>query len=345
MKKILHVLSTTELSGAENVVADICMMFEYEYEMYYCSLKGDIEAALYDRGVKYIPVNNLSIKELKKVIKSYKPDVIHAHDVKATVISCFASGSVPVISHLHGNPNDMNKKTIKAYLYLLASFKVKKIIAVSNSCIDDFIFKKFIVQKSIVLRNIVYINRIKKLIAKDQQDYKFDFVFLGRLSYPKNPKRVAMVASKILKKLTNVRFGIIGDGEFKEQMVDIFKSEGILDRVIFTGKLSYPYKALKQARCMLMCSRYEGTPIAALEAMALGVPIVSTPVDGMKDLINNYETGYLSDDDNELAEFVINLISEESLNDRISKKSIEKFNEINNLNYYKTNLKNIYEEL
>ncbi|UJF15264.1 glycosyltransferase [Jeotgalibaca sp. MA1X17-3] len=147
MKKILHVLNTSKLSGAENVAADICMMFDGEYEMYYCSLKGEIENALSNRGINYIPTNKLSIKELKKVIEKYNPDIIHAHDVKATFISSLVAGDIPLVSQLHVNQDDMKKKTMKANLYLLSSFKVKEIIAVSEGCIDDFVYKKFIEKK------------------------------------------------------------------------------------------------------------------------------------------------------------------------------------------------------
>jgi hypothetical protein len=54
MKRILHILSTNTLSGAENVAADICMMFRDEYEMAYCSLDGPIKDSLCGRGVNFI---------------------------------------------------------------------------------------------------------------------------------------------------------------------------------------------------------------------------------------------------------------------------------------------------
>jgi hypothetical protein len=60
MKRILHILSTNTLSGAENVAADICMMFRDEYEMAYCSLDGPIKDSLCGRGVNFIPLKKLN---------------------------------------------------------------------------------------------------------------------------------------------------------------------------------------------------------------------------------------------------------------------------------------------
>jgi len=343
--KILHILSTNKLSGAENVVADICMMFEGIYEMAYCSVVGPIKQSLEDRGVEYIPIEKMSIFQIRKVIKEYKPDIIHAHDVRATVIATFVSGNIPVISHLHVNHENMRKVSLKSIFYLISSKKVEKIIIVSDSCINDYYFRNLIKNKTIKLKNIIYLQRIKMLTDKDDNEYNFDFVFLGRLSYAKNPQRVAKVATNILKRCSDAKFGVIGEGELREEMENIFKDEGVIDRVIFTGHLPYPYKALEKAKCMLMCSRYEGLPIAALEAMALGVPIVSTPVDGMREIIINYDTGFLSSKDEELANSVVRILSDEELYKSMSSLSRKRFQYLNDENYYKEKLKSIYDDI
>ncbi|MDO6355733.1 glycosyltransferase [Caloramator sp. CAR-1] len=340
--KVLHALTSNKLSGAENVVADICMMFENEYEMVYCSPDGQIRKDLQDRGVNFIPLRKLNVFELIKVVKKFNPDIIHAHDVKATLISTVVSGKIPVISHLHGNSKDMTRITIKSILYFLSSLKVKKIIGVSESCIEEYVLNKFIKNKAIVLKNIIYEKRLNALFDKDINNYDFDFIFLGRLSYAKNPERVAKVASKVLKCCPNAKFGVIGEGELKDEMIKVFKSEGVIDRVTFTGKLPYPYKALKSSKCLLMCSRYEGLPIAALEAMALGVPVVSTPVDGLKEIIINGENGFLSDLDHELVDYVIEILSDKNRYSYMTDACKRFFKENNKEKLYKNALLELY---
>ena len=96
---------------------------------------------------------------------------------------------------------------------------------------------------------------------------------------------------------------------------------------------------------MLMTSRWEGTPMCALEAMALGVPIVSTPVDGLKELIEEGENGFLSNDDDLLADRIYSLIMDNDLQKRFSAKEQEKFSVLNSLVDYKNTLKICYEEI
>jgi glycosyltransferase involved in cell wall biosynthesis len=343
--KILHILNTSKLSGAENVVADICMMFQNKYQMAYCSPAGPIEEALTDRGVSFFPVNKLNFSSVRRVLRKYKPDIIHAHDPKATLLAAALAGSKPLVSHLHGNNDNMAKITVKSILYMLAARRVDRIIVVAESCLDEYILKSVIERKTVLLRNIIFSKRIEKLIDKDENEYKFDFIFLGSLIYPKHPDRVARVASEVLKRVPAARFGIIGEGELAEQMEKIFITEGVSDRAVFTGRLPYPYKALSRARCFLMCSRNEGTPIAALEAMAFGLPIVSTPVDGIVKLVENGKTGFLSDDESVLADALIILLTDDVERMRMSQETLRKFKEINNQKAYYLSLESIYQSL
>ncbi len=341
--RILHILASDIFTGAENVAADICMMFKDEHEMAYCSPDdGSVKRILEDRGVSFFPVRKMSMAEIKSKIKAFRPDIIHAHDVRATVLAKCTAGKIPVISHLHVRGDDMSVFSLKSLLYLIAAMRTKRVIVVSKSCLSDYYFGKLIRSKTVFLQNVIFLPRIEKLMYKDTKDYHFELVFLGRLCYQKDPQRIAKVASQVLKKCADISFGIIGEGELRHEMEAIFREEGVADRVFFTGRLDYPYKALKQAKCMLLCSRFEGTPIAALEAMALGVPIVSTPVDGMLDIIDNQRTGFLYSDDQALAEAVQKLLLDRHIHKEMSIAGINKFNDLNNVIDYKGRLGDIY---
>ena len=82
--------------------------------------------------------------------------------------------------------------------------------------------------------------------------------------------------------------------------------------------------------------------MCALEAMALGVPIVSTPVDGLKVLVKQDENGYLSDDDGELAKRVLEIATDPALRERLSKDTLAKAKVLNDTQVYTERLLRAY---
>jgi glycosyltransferase involved in cell wall biosynthesis len=338
--KVLHILSSNKLSGAENVAVEIIRMFNEKIEMVYASPEGEIRDSLINKKVNYIAIEKLSVKEIKRIIRLYKPDIIHAHDIRATIIACCATIKIPIVSHIHGNHDDMKKVTFKSLLYLFFSKRVKKIITVSNSVVEEYVFSKLINKKTVVLYNVINKDLIYKNLSNDKNEYNYDFIFLGRLEHPKDPLRVAQVAQRVIKNVPSARFGVIGDGSFKEKMKELFELEGVNKNVDFLGFMNNPYKVLSQAKAMMMCSKYEGTPMAALEAMVLGVPIVSTPVDGMKVLINNGVNGFISNKNDELVNLLTEIIT--GKHKYLSGEAQKSMTRFTNVNEYKEQLIKIY---
>lgn len=343
--KVLHVLYSNQLSGAENVAADICIMFEKNLDTAYCSPNGSVATALKDREVIYFPMNSFSIRELKKVIRQFEPDLLHAHDVRATVLVSLVAGNLPWVSHLHVNNGDMSHLSAKSLLYRQAVRRADKIIAVSKSCLDDYKYKETIKEKTVVMENVLNPDRLSRLIELNDEGLAFDFVYIGRLADQKDPVRVAKVAADVLKKRPDCQFGIIGEGPMKKDMEEVFEREKVSSQVTFTGRLASPYKTLQSSKCLLMCSKYEGTPIAALEAMALSVPIVSTPVDGMKNLVITGETGVLSNENSVLVEAVCRLITDELYQVKMKRASFTRYQKVNDHQTYKHKLNSIYTDM
>lgn len=340
--KVLHLLSSNKFSGAENVVCQIINMFKNEIEMIYCSPRGQIEESLADKDINYKSIKKLSIKEIKEVIKEYKPDIIHAHDVRASIMAVLSTKKIPVISHIHGNFGNTNKNNSKSILYRLFLSRFSKIIAVSDSVVNEYMFSNKLRKKSIVLYNVIDVEMILDKIKMDNNEYDFDCVFLGRLTYPKNPERLVSIMKHVIEQNPKIKLGIIGDGELKDTIVNLIRKENMERNIKMMGFIDNPYKILAQSKLMLMCSRYEGTPMAALEAMSLGIPIVSTPVDGLNNIIENGVDGFLDKDDSILAEHISIILSDNKLLDSLSKNVKKKAEKICNINKYKNTIVEIY---
>lgn len=342
--KILHLLTSKTFSGAENVVCQIIDIFRDEYDMVYCSVFGPIEEELKNRDISFNGLKEFKYSEVKRVINHIKPDIIHAHDIRASIIASLFTKHCTVISHIHGNHDNMNKYTIKSILYRLIASKFKHIFWVSDSAINQYKFSSKVQGNSSVLYNVINIDELIRKKESDSNTYDYDVVYLGRLSYPKNPERLIKIFEKVYNKLPETRFAIIGDGNLKKQTEDLARKLEIDKNVDFLGFMSNPFKILSDSKVMVMTSRYEGTPMCALEGMSLGVPIVSTPTDGLKEVVVNGETGYLSNDDKELVAYICRLVSEKSINSKFKEKSEMRSRLINDIKNYKQELERVYKD-
>ena len=342
--KVLHVLASNKYSGAENVVCQIIKLFKNEdnIEMAYCSVEGPIRETLSQKDINFFGIEKLTTKNLKKIIKTYQPDIIHAHDMKASFICSFATSKIPVISHIHNNAYDSRKFSLKSIAYLVASKKIAHIFWVSNSSLKDYKFSKMVAKKSSVLENVIDVAELYEKIKLDNNEYSFDVIFLGRLSYPKNPHRLLDVCKLLKEKLSNIRVAIVGSGELEEEIHEYFESLGLNNNVKFFGYQSNPMKILWQSKVMLMTSRWEGLPMCVLEAMALNVKIVCTPLDGVTDTMINDKKCYFCQSDDELANKAFEIISSYRKNNEIYNIEFDINDNVILRNNYKNEISKIY---
>ena len=340
--KIIHLLCSNRFSGAENVICQIINMFKDEpnVEMLYCSPDGQIRNALLEREIEFVPLKGVNLKEVKRVIAEQNPDVIYAHDMRASFVAACACGKIPLISHIHNNAFDSRGISPKSIAYLFAAVKAKHIFWVSKTAFSGYAFHTLFSKKSSILYNVIDVNALKEKAQKDENQYNYDVIFLGRLTYQKNPERLLKVFSILAKKLPEVKIAIVGTGELENEVEALAKEYDLEKNIDFLGFCENPLKILQDSKAMIMTSRWEGTPMCALEAQALGVPIVSTPTDGLKDLIKHGETGFLSDDDEKLAEYLLSIIKDENLRESLSKNALCFSQEFNNVENYKLEIKN-----
>lgn len=341
--KVLHLLQSSHFSGAENVVCQIIDMFKDDnIEMVYCSRDGQIREALKERDVIFLPLTQFSIQEVKKVMREYNPDIIHAHDAYASFIAAIVGEKCGIISHIHCNHNGLNRLSIKSLLYLWGSKKFRHIFWVSDSAYNDYCFKRHIASTYSTLYNVLNIDEVLKKKNLDVNKYDYDVVYVGRLSYQKNPERLIRVISLAIKINPKIKMAIIGIGDLLETTKKLSEDLGVDYNISFLGYRNNPLKILHDAKVMLMTSRFEGTPMCALEAMALGVPIVSTPTDGLNELVINGMTGYLSDEDTVLAEKITRIVADRDLYKRLSSNSRLRAIDLMNLESYKNKINKVY---
>ena len=340
---IIHLLSSNTFSGAENVVCQIIRMFKGEkYKMIYCSPEGTIRKKLENEKIQYLGLNKMNYKSVKKIISEFKPDIIHAHDIKASIIASMFSKECCIISHIHGNHDKMKKISLKSILYCLFSNKFKRIFWVSKSAMNEYFFAKRVTKKSKLLVNVIDKKQINSKLEKDDNIYNYDIIYLGRLSFEKDPLRVYNIMKNVVLNNNKIKGVFVGDGYLKKELEENIIQDRMNKNIFLKGNMENPMKILKSSKVVIMASRYEGTPMCALEAMSLGIPIVATPTDGLVNIVNNEYNGFLSSKNEELVLKIEQIIYDDEYRRKLSMNCINKFKEINNLEEYKKVLEKEY---
>lgn len=183
---------------------------------------------------------------------------------------------------------------------LAAYKKMDKIILVSKNAENSFL-KRFpsLAIKTEVILNPVDIKKVN--ILSKQVCLKVNItptiVSIGRLTNPKQIHRLLFVAKKFFKSGIPVKFQIIGDGELRLDLENLAKELQVDHLVSFLGYQANPYPYIKSADVLVSASSYEGFGLVLCEAMALGVPVVSTKTAGPIEIIGNNEFGLLCEHD------------------------------------------------
>ena len=147
MLKVLHLLSSDRFSGAENVVCQIITAFDgdSEVEHLYVSPEGPIRETLKEKNIRYVPVKYLNGIDLKRIVRIEQPDIIHAHDMLASLFATFCVRNIPIVSHIHNN--NFGFKGVGPFVtslaYCIAARRAKHIFWVSEAAYNGFRYKKF----------------------------------------------------------------------------------------------------------------------------------------------------------------------------------------------------------
>jgi CDP-glycerol glycerophosphotransferase len=112
-----------------------------------------------------------------------------------------------------------------------------------------------------------------------------NFVTMGRLSPEKDHQKLIHAFAKTAQLHKNVRLYIVGEGVLDVELKDLSLTLGLGEKVIFTGQLSNPFYLINQCDCFVLSSNHEGQPMVLLEALIVGIPIISTDIAGSRSIL------------------------------------------------------------
>lgn len=343
--RVLHVLKSSVYSGAENIAIMIIKGLENQYESAYLATDGEISHVLEREHIKGFLLGKYTRKNIQKVIRKYRPDIVHAHDFTATVMCALISGKFRLISHLHYDPPWVKNWNVKTIIYSLCFLKIRKVLSVSNIMMEQMIFADKFKAKSLVVKNPINVSRV---IERAQEgladaDYKSDLLFVGRLVEQKDPGAFITMVSKVKAKgHPDIFARMVGDGVLLDYCRDLVIAQDLENNIELLGFQENPYRYMKHTRVLCMTSRWEGFGLVLAEAAALGIPVLSTRTSGACDVLGSGSWA-LCDDEEVMVEKVEKLLFSPEIYEREHFEALARIKGINDLDAYLSKVAAIYQ--
>lgn len=364
MLKVMQVSSDTNIGGAGKCILTFLKFYNREkFEIPVLLpegslLKKECEAL----GAKVFEINGMkdksfdigAIKELIKVFKKEKPNIVHAHASMSAKIAAKLCGiKVVYTRHSVFEPSPKISKGIGKFLSGLANNSTAdEIIAVAEAAKDNLLKTGVDEKKITVLLNGV--EPLLKLSEEKRMEIKEKFGVLpdekvvsivARLNPVKGHKYFVEAARIIKEKGLKAKFLIAGTGEAEESIKAQIKELGLEDTVKMLGFLSDVSSLMNITDIQANCSfGTEATSLSLLEGMSLGVPAVVTEFGGNPGVIQNGRNGFLVPINNAeaLAEKIAELIENEELYKKMQAESLLIYKEKFTAEVYAGNIEGVY---
>ena len=348
-RRVLHVIDSLDLGGAQVVLLNLIRHAD--------ATRYEIDAAcLHGHGVYWQRLTAAGVRahslSFHHYFPSYVPglmwlmltrryDIVHAHLLAANVIAkpLAALCGVPVrINHDHCNDKLTDPRKWAPAADKFANRFASHVVTVSDSTREYIVdVERVPAERVTTIHNGVDLEAFRprpdmRAAAREQWKLPPDaFVVagIGRLTFQKNFALFLDVAAEVLRMSPRAFFVIAGTGEDEPALREQAARLGIAERVRFLGFVGEMAQLYPAIDMLLLTSRYEGLPITILEAMAVGLPIVSSRLDGVQEILVDGEDAALVPPDEPLtfAARINQLIADHALAQRYAEAALAKVRE------------------
>ncbi len=333
MIKVAIILPGFDVGGTENMVANLVQNInKSEFDVMVISLKpasgSHVQKLIESSGVKIAyadkkPGFSISVWfRIYHILKEFEPDIIHSNMYPFVfTVPYLYLHDIKLLHTIHNKPiNEFKKKYFKVARRL---YKDDKAIPVA---ISDIIKKEMLELYEIhhieCIYNPVNISKFYNDRYYDFSGRKVRFINVARMMLQKNQRLLVDAFAKAYKSTDgNCELRFVGDGGLRKELEARVKELGIQDVITFYGNVSNVSDYLADADVFVLSSDYEGLPLSGLEAMASGLPIVSTNVGGMADIVTDNGILVEKGDTDGLASALISYVNDHELIERHSKNS------------------------
>ncbi|PEA54439.1 glycosyl transferase [Bacillus pseudomycoides] len=313
--KILYLVSTLERCGPINVLYNIIQnMDKKRFTPIICTFSSEksnsCKKEFEDLGVQIYSFNINGLlpvlikgKNIKNIVDKINPDVIHSHGIRGDLFTAFYLKDYYTVSTIHNYPYEdyvmAYKKivgTIMAVINLYAFRKIEFPVACSYT-VSEKIKKKTckdykVIQNGIDTNIFSFVDYQQKKEIRQVLEIpkeKNVYLFLGALIPRKNPTVVIEAFKKFNKNLDSMLL-IVGDGELYNTCE---KHIGTDKNIKLIGKVNNPEDYYAAADFYIAGSSSEGLPMAVMEAMSTGLPVILSDIESHREILRSNETAGL----------------------------------------------------
>ncbi|EKN66449.1 glycosyltransferase, group 1 family protein [Neobacillus bataviensis LMG 21833] len=295
--------------------------------------------------IEIVYVSSIDYREFKKIKneilnRTLKDDVFIFNGNRAIYLGALFPMSYKKIAIQHSSIIDQQdgviKKIFRKSLYKVLLNNYVRLIGVSYNTISPIASKSkvSVIHNGIDTAKFYPINEVDKMKLRSRLRFEKDkkiLVMVGVFTDNKGQ----LEALKIIENLSDdFLLILVGDGPDLEMAKAYVQEKQLLEKVTFTGKTSNVIDYYGISDALLFLSKNEGLPLTILEAMASGLPIFTTNVGGIKEVVKNNENGFFLDRNNipENVTLIKNLFEKTSLLQKISRNNVIKIQENFTLN-------------
>lgn len=266
---------------------------------------------------------------LKKAIQKIEPELIIHFNMQSAYMCAFMGGHIPqkTIYAERGDPYDTEYSGLLGVLRKYMSIRIGGFVFQTKGA-QDF-FPDYVKRKSVIINNPVFVN------IEDEEERKTiekRIVNVGRLHEQKNQKLLIMAMKLLPSEFDEYILEIYGEGELRHELESLVNELELSNRVKLLGAYKDVVDRIKNAAVFVLSSDFEGMPNALAEAMALGIPCISTDCrpGGARELINSGENGLITpvNDVEKLADAISAILSDRELQNKFSRNAKKRMKEL-----------------
>ncbi len=238
-----------------------------------------------------------AVPELYRYIDNNNIDTVITHRYKPSymmaIMAPFLKKCRRVVSVFHGLKEfDRRSRQLMGRCFYTEKWRI---VGVSQAVVNDLLNKGLPKQRLVLIRNAIDSKALieqqySKSDAREKLGLPQDVLMVGTLGRTKHVKGHDLLLegfAPLCANHKNLHLVIMGGGELEDSLNELSKKLGIVDSVTITGPLPNAYRYLKAMDIFIMPSRSEGLPIAMLEAMSTGLPVIGSNVGGIPEALGD----------------------------------------------------------